>query len=71
MAEVFGAMNSTALLIGGTSDHIHCLSRLSRTVTIAGLVEEVKKQSSRWIKTQGREYRSFHWQRGYGAFSIG
>jgi REP element-mobilizing transposase RayT len=71
MAEVFSAMNSPALLIGGTWDHIHCLSRLSRTVTVAGLVEEVKKQSSRWIKTQGGEYRSFQWQRGYGAFSIG
>jgi hypothetical protein len=23
------------------------------------------------IKTKGREFRDFHWQKGYGAFSIG
>jgi len=35
------------------------------------LVEEIKTNSSKWIKTKGREFRNFHWQRGYGAFSIG
>jgi hypothetical protein len=34
-------------------------------------VEEVKTASSKWIKTKGREFRNFHWQSGYGAFSIG
>ena len=34
-------------------------------------MEEVKKSSSKWIKTQGREWRDFQWQAGYGAFSIG
>jgi putative transposase len=34
-------------------------------------VEEVKTESSKWIKSKGREFRSFHWQKGYGAFSIG
>ena len=44
---------------------------LGRTITIADLVEEVKTVSSKWIKTKGREFRNFHWQKGYGAFSIG
>ena len=44
---------------------------LSRVVTIADLVEEVKTESSKWIKTKGREFRNFHWQSGYGAFSNG
>ena len=35
------------------------------------LVEEVKTESSKWIKTKGPEFRNFHWQSGYGAFSIG
>jgi len=34
-------------------------------------VEEVKTGTSKWIKTKGREFRNFHWQRGYCAFSIG
>lgn len=31
----------------------------------------VKKDSSKWIKTNGTAFRHFHWQDGYGAFSIG
>lgn len=71
MASVFKAMKSPALIINGTSDHLHTLFSLSRVVTIADLVEEVKAGSSKWIKTKGREFRNFHWQSGYGAFSIG
>ena len=40
-------------------------------ITVAELVEEIKTSSSKWIKTKGREFRNFHWQRGYGAFSVG
>jgi REP element-mobilizing transposase RayT len=53
------------------SDHVHILCRLSRTLTIAQLVRELKRESSKWIKTKGRDYARFHWQEGYGAFSIG
>jgi putative transposase len=70
MASVFKAMKSPALIIDGASDHLHTLFTLSRVITIADLVEEVKTESSRWIKTKGREFRNFHWQNGYGAFSI-
>jgi putative transposase len=58
-----------ALLVGGVADHVHLLVRLSKTVTVAELVEQAKIFSSRWLKTQGRP--SFAWQRGYGSFSIG
>ena len=71
MASVSKAMKSPALIINGTSDHVHTLFSLSRVVTVAELVEELKTESSRWIKTKGRKYRLFHWQSGYGAFSIG
>ena len=33
-------------------------------------MKDVKKDSSLWIKTKGRQFRNFHWQDGYGAFSI-
>ena len=71
MASIFNEMKSPALIINGTSDHVHTLFSLSRVVTIADLVEEVKTSSSKWIKTKGRRFRNFHWQSGYGAFSIG
>ena len=71
MASIFKALKSPALIINGTSDHVHTLFSLSRVVTVAVLVEEVKTESSKWIKTKGREFRNFYWQSGYGAFSIG
>jgi REP element-mobilizing transposase RayT len=71
MAKIFRALKSPALAIDGTRDHIHTLFALSRVITIADLVEEVKTESSKWIKTKGPEFGNFHWQSGYGAFSIG
>ncbi len=59
-----------AYRVGGTDDHIHAICRLSRCVTIAKLVEDMKRESSKWIKTLGADYADFHWQRGYGAFSL-
>ena len=57
--------------VGGTDDHVHLAVRLSRTITVANLVEKLKTSSSKWIKTQSPELASFSWQRGYGAFSVG
>jgi len=34
------------------------------------LIEQIKKISSKWIKTIDTRYRGFLWQRGYGAFSV-
>jgi REP-associated tyrosine transposase len=71
MATIFREYNSPSLIIDGTADHIHSLFALGRTITVADLVEEVKTGSSKWIKTKGSAFRNFHWQKGYGAFSIG
>ena len=71
LASIFKALKSPALIINGTSDHLHALFSLSRVVTVADAVEEVKTESSKWIKRKGIEFRNFHWQSGYGAFSIG
>jgi putative transposase len=71
MAKIFRELKSPSLTINGTSDHVHTLFSLGRVIKVADLVEEVKTESSKWIKTKGREFKNFHWQRGYGAFSIG
>ena len=62
---------SIPIQIGGTSDHVHVLCTLPKTMTPADLVEEIKKSSSKWIKTKGSHYRNFYWQDGYGGFSVG
>lgn len=71
MASIFRGLKSPTLALDGTRDHIHTLFSLSRVITIADVVKEVKTESSRWIKTKGPEFKNFHWQKGYGAFSIG
>ncbi len=71
IASIFRRLKSPSLAINGTEDHIHILFSLARTIEVAELVEEVKTGSSVWIKTKGPEFQNFHWQRGYGAFSIG
>ena len=71
MAAIFRELKSPTLAIGGVSDHLHVLFSLSRVVTIAELVEEIKTTTSKWIKTKGQVFRNFHWQKGYGAFSVG
>ena len=60
-----------AYRVGGVADHVHMAARLSRTISQAGLLEQLKKTSSAWIKTQGERYAAFYWQAGYGDFSIG
>ena len=71
MAKIFRELRSPSLTIGGTDDHVHILFSLGRTIEVADLVKEVKSESSKWIKTKGKEFDNFYWQRGYGALSIG
>ena len=46
------------------------LCRLSRTHAISDLVRELKRESSKWIKTKAPDLNAFQWQDGYRAFSI-
>ena len=55
---------------GGVADHVHLAIRLSRTITIAGLVEQLKTTSSKWLKSQSPELAGFAWQRGCACFSV-
>jgi putative transposase len=58
------------LCVGGVADHVHLLCRFGRTTTLANLIQELKRDSSKWIKTKSDSLTDFHWQNGYGAFSI-
>jgi REP element-mobilizing transposase RayT len=71
MGGILRNIKSIPFQIGGTYDHIHILCTLPRIMTLADLAEEVKKSSSKWIKTKGAQYRNFYWQEGYGGFSVG
>ncbi|MEO6726871.1 MAG: IS200/IS605 family transposase [Blastocatellia bacterium] len=62
---------SVLLASGGTMNHVHLLISQSKNIALSDLLKEVKQSSSKWIKTQGKEFSDFQWQDGYGAFTIG
>jgi putative transposase len=59
------------LTVGGVADHVHILCLFSRNMSIAELVGEIKRGSSKWIKMKGKMLTKFAWQNGYGVFSVG
>ena len=66
-------VNSTGcqvVRVGGIGDHVHAVCLLSRNETVSHLVEEIKRNSSRWLKTLSPQYEHFAWQGGYAAFSV-
>ena len=58
------------LIVGGVEDHVHVLCRLGKTIDVADLIRDLKRDSSKWIKSEQPRLAEFHWQQGYGAFSI-
>jgi REP element-mobilizing transposase RayT len=46
LAAVLHNQDSPALKVGGMSDHVHALFRLSKNLALAKIVEEVKTSSS-------------------------
>ncbi len=70
-AGIFRQWESPALVIGGVKDHVHALFSLSKNYAVKKIVEEVKKGSSKWMKTdEGSGNKDFQWQNGYAGFSV-
>ena len=63
-------LQSPSLVIGGVEDHVHILCRLSKTISVSKLIRELKRESSKWVKSESSRLAVFQWQNGYGAFSI-
>ena len=70
MGGILKNHESRLLGAGGTADHAHLLVSQSKNIALSSLMKDLKKDSSLWIKTKGTRFRNFHWQDGYGAFSI-
>jgi REP element-mobilizing transposase RayT len=59
-----------ALMINGTSDHIHILAKLRQDKAVADVIGQIKANSSGWIHREFSDLRDFAWQAGYGAFTV-
>ena len=69
-AGIFLEWESPALVIGGVEDHVHALFSLSKNHALKKIVEEVKKGEFEVDESGGNGNADFHWQNGYGAFSV-
>jgi len=70
MGSVIKLSKSIPIIINGIEDHVHVLCIMSKNISLSDLMEEMKTNSSRWIKTLGPHYRKFSWQGGYSGYSV-
>jgi len=70
LAGICRNLKCPALVVGGTEDHVHILCRFGKNIEVANLIRDLKRDSSKWVKSEMPQLAEFHWQRGYGAFSV-
>ena len=70
LGGIIRSVGGAPVQIGGMADHVHILSSLPKTMSLADFVRTIKADSSKWIKTLDDYYQPFAWQEGYGAFSV-
>ena len=68
LGGIIREMDGTALIVNGTADHVHMLTRIRPAQSSAQIVRVVKANSSRWVREKWS--REFGWQTGYGVFSV-
>lgn len=72
-AYLGGAIRGTggmAIAVGGWIDHVHLLLAPGTGFVVEDFVKEIKRASNAWLRDEGLADGGFHWQGGYGAFSI-
>lgn len=70
LATICKKIECTPVKIGGYTDHVHILCMLSKKTALMKLLEELKSNSSKWMKTKDNSLENVYWQSGYGAFSV-
>jgi putative transposase len=66
---IFQRNDHKLLQINSMPDHIHIFIGMRPHQSISAIVQNVKTESSKWIKTQKFCNGFFGWQDSYGAFS--
>ena len=70
LGGIVNNLGCQSLIVGGVADHVHLLFELSRTITIADAVGQIKSNSSAWVNQTRQLPAQFNWQGGYGVFSV-
>jgi REP element-mobilizing transposase RayT len=67
---IFKTKNCSYYQVGGIDDHIHISCSLPKATSVSDLIKEIKTSTSLWLKTKDNSFENFHWQTGYGVFSL-
>ncbi|MCM2374904.1 IS200/IS605 family transposase [Aporhodopirellula aestuarii] len=70
MAGVARNLDGFAIRIGGYHDHAHLLVRIPAKVAVSDFVGKLKANTSKHINESRDAGMKFHWQDGYGAFTV-
>jgi REP element-mobilizing transposase RayT len=73
LAYMGGTLNGMGCLpveINAELDHVHALILLGRTVAMSDVVAGLKRGSTEWLRRRSAHFATFHWQSGYGVFSV-
>jgi REP element-mobilizing transposase RayT len=70
MGATLKQLDCVPVEIGGVEDHVHLLCLFPRTRSVADVVKETKRVATNWLQEQEDGLRGFHWQKGYGVFSV-
>jgi putative transposase len=70
MGGILRDLGCTPVEINTEPDHAHLMFLLSRTEGLSDIVRQVKTGSTGWLKEKLPILKNFHWQNGYGAFSV-
>lgn len=70
ITDVVSKIGGAVHAIGGVEDHVHVLIETPRNMALSDVINDIKVSSSHWVISKGQPYQDFHWQIGYGAFSV-
>jgi REP element-mobilizing transposase RayT len=70
MGGTLDGLGCQPIEINSEPEHIHALFVLSRTISLSEAVAQFKTSSNQWLRARGPRWAEFHWQAGYGAFSV-
>lgn len=70
LAGICKNLGCPSLQTGGVEDHVHILCRFGKGIELQDLLRDLKRDSSKWVKAEEPRLGEFHWQLGYGAFSV-
>src|ERR1035441_3721340 len=68
MGGILREQGNKLIVAGGMDDHVHLLCSLGRENSIRDIVQTIKTNSSKWLRSELSP--NFRWQDGYAAFTV-